>query len=59
MSTSRKATKKKTNLKSEFLTELVECYTYWSDQPEQEAQEYAAAYEKLINAFTTPEEEGN
>lgn len=41
------------NLKSEFLQELVDNYTKWQDNPHPEAQEYAAAYLKLINVFST------
>jgi hypothetical protein len=43
------------DLKSIFLAELIERYTYWAAIDDKQAQEYAVAYEKLINVFTTPE----
>jgi hypothetical protein len=46
--------KQVSNLKAEFLQELIANYTKWQANPDPEAQEYAAAYLKLINVFSTP-----
>ena len=48
---------KKTDLKSQFLHELITAYTYWASIGTTEADEYALAYERLINAFTLPPED--
>ncbi len=49
--------KKKSTYKADLLAELVERYTYWSSIGTDEATEYAAAYERMICMFTTPEED--
>ena len=57
MAITPKKKKARTDLKSEFLAELSERYTYWKDKPEEEAEEYALAYERMIHGLTAPEEE--
>ena len=54
--------KAKPDLKSQFLTEVVERYTHWmtvansttSMEEKTQAQEFAESYEHLMCLFTTP-----
>lgn len=49
-----KTTQKPADQKSEFLMELAERFNYWTAQKN---TEYAKAYERLLYAFTMPEQE--
>lgn len=45
------------DMKGEFLSELVERYNYWHSIGTTEADNYASAYERLICAFTMPDDD--
>lgn len=54
---SLRGTKQPQDMKGTFLAELIERYQYWSAIGTTQADEYALAYERLINSFTLPEDE--
>lgn len=54
----RKKNVKVTDMKSEFLMELARLRAKWTKRGGKQGREYASAYDRLLCAFTTPDEPG-